>query len=163
MPGIETATGPETDRETEAHVLRRSTQFRILDQHEPGSPTGAHSRRSGDRHTLGSIIWLAMLRLTATIFVAWYARQFVSDSEYSQWWAVTVAAIYGIAIYPAQVQYSHFKRTSKKLIESTLCSSCRYFNPEGLHCTQLDEHVSEHYLPCEGEGWEPKSFQEIES
>lgn len=102
-----------------------------------------------------------MLRLTATIFVAWYLKDSIQDSDYGQWWLVTVAAIYGIAIYPAQIQYNHFKRTSKKLIEQTLCSSCRYFNPEGLHCMQLDEHVSEHYLPCEGEGWEPKSFEDI--
>jgi hypothetical protein len=143
-------------------VLRRTTQFRILDSQRPADPQeGYRLRRSGDRHTLGSIIWLAMLRLTATIFVAWYLKVYISDAAYGQWWAVTVAAIYGIAIYPAQIQYSYFKRTSKKLIEQTLCSSCRYFNPEGLHCMQLDEHVSEHYLPCEGEGWEPKSLEDI--
>jgi len=142
-------------------VLRRSTQFRIDGPQRPADPPEGHrSRRRGDRHTLGSIIWLAMLRLTVTIFVAWYLKGHFG-SNYTEWWGITVAAIYGIAIYPAQIQYAYFKRTSKKLIEQTLCSSCRYFNPEGLHCMQLDEHVSEFYLPCEGEGWEPKSFDDI--
>lgn len=141
-------------------MLRRSSPLRIIDPHtESDSPPGRRLRRWGDRHTLGSIIWLAMLRLVATIFVAWAVRDYIP--EYGQWWAITVGAIYGIAIYPAQLQYSHFKRTSKKLMEQTLCSSCRYFNPEGLHCMQLDEHVSEDYLPCEGEGWEPKSYEDV--
>lgn len=142
-------------------VLRRSAQFRIEGPQRPTDPQERDRvRRTGDRHTLGSIIWLAMLRLTAVIFVAWYLRG-PFHSYYAEWWAVTIAAIYGIAIYPAQIQYSYFKRTSKKLMEQTLCSSCRHFNPEGLHCMQLDEHITEHYLPCEGEGWEPKSFEDI--
>ncbi len=142
-------------------MLRRSTQFRIIDPHEDEAREKNRAPWRSDRHTLGSIIWLAMLRLTATIFVAWYLRQYIPEADFGQWWAITVAAIYGIAIYPAQIQYSYFRRTSKKLIEQTLCSSCRYFNADGLHCMQLDEHVSENYLPCEGEGWEPKSFEEV--
>ena len=100
-----------------------------------------------------------MLRLTITVFVAWYLKDEISN--YADWWAITIFAIYGITIYPAQLQYNHFKSSSKRLIEETLCSSCRHFNPEGLHCTVLDEHVSEQYLPCEGEGWEPRSFEEL--
>jgi hypothetical protein len=112
-----------------------------------------------ERHTLGSIIWMSMLRLTAVIFVAWYLRAQITD--YPEWWMITIGAIYGIAIYPAQIQYNYFKRTTRRLVEETLCSSCRHFNPDGLHCLLLDEHVNEQYLPCEGEGWEPKSFEDI--
>jgi hypothetical protein len=101
-----------------------------------------------------------MIRLTVTIFVAWYLKDRFHD-YYSEWWTVTVAALYGIVVYPAQIQYYYFKKTSKRLVEQTLCSSCRYFNPDGLHCTRLDEHISEDYLPCEGEGWEPKSFEDF--
>lgn len=100
-----------------------------------------------------------MLRLTAVMFVAWYVRDRISD--YPEWWMITIGAIYGIAIYPAQIQYNYFKRTSRRLVEETLCSSCRHFNADGLHCMLLDEHVNEQYLPCEGEGWEPKSFEDV--
>ncbi len=113
--------------------------------------------RTTVRHTLGSIIWMAMLRLTLAIFLVWYLKDYFAT--YSEWWMITVGVIYGIAIYPAQVQYHYFKKASRRLVENTLCSSCRYFNADGLHCTQLDEHVTEHYLPCEGEGWEPTSFE----
>ena len=123
-------------------------------------PSRQEQARRGDRHTLGSIIWMALLRLIATMFVAWYLQDKLND--YGEWWIITVVAIYGIAIYPAQIQYNYFKRTSRKLMEETLCSSCRYFNPENLHCMRLDEHVTEQYLPCEGEGWEPRAFDDEE-
>jgi hypothetical protein len=142
-------------------VLRRSTQYRFDGPAEPGRPVpGTEPARRTERHTFGSIVWMAMLRLTIVIFVAWYLKDHFT-SYYSEWWMATVGAIYGIAIYPAQIQYHYFKRTSRRLVEQTLCSSCRYFNPDGLHCTRLDEHISEDHLPCEGEGWEPKSFEEL--
>ena len=120
---------------------------------QPVSPMGGQAPYT---HTLGSIIWMALLRLGVTLFVAWYLKDHFN--VYSEWWLVTGLAIYGIAIYPAQIQYEYFKRNNRELIEDTLCSSCRHYRPENLHCTLLDEHVSEHYLPCEGEEWEPKNL-----
>ncbi len=99
-----------------------------------------------------------MLRVTLTIFASIYLRE---HFEFSEWWLVTIAAAYGIGVYPAQIQYGIFKRASRHLQEQTLCSSCLFFNADGLHCTRLDEHVSEHYLPCEGEGWQPRSFEDV--
>jgi hypothetical protein len=107
-------------------------------------------------HTLGSIIWAALVRLAVTMFVAMYLKDHFVD--YSDWWLVTGLAIYGIALYPAQIQYEYFKRANKRLMEDTLCSSCRHFRPENLHCTLLDEHISDSYLPCGGEEWEPKDL-----
>ncbi len=121
-----------------------------------GRPSRPESGGAPYNHTLGSIIWMALLRLAVTLFVAWYLKDHFN--VYSEWWLVTGLAIYGIAIYPAQIQYEYFKLNNRRLIEETLCSSCRYYRPENLHCTLLDEHVSEHYLPCEGEEWEPKAF-----
>jgi hypothetical protein len=140
-------------------MLFRPAPYRPDNLRHPDSRPGGLERGASDRHTLGSIIWMAMLRLTAVIFVAWYLRDQITDSP--EWWMVTIGAIYGIAIYPAQIQYNYFKRTTRRLVEETLCSSCRHFNPDGLHCLLLDEHVNEQYLPCEGEGWEPKSFEDI--
>ena len=114
------------------------------------------ARREPYKHTLGSIIWMALLRFTATLIVAWYLKDHFD--LYSEWLMVTVLIIYGVAIYPAQIQYEYFKQNNRRLMEETLCSSCRFFRPENLHCTKLDEHISEHYLPCEGEEWEPKVY-----
>ncbi|MBC8144313.1 MAG: hypothetical protein H7X80_01940 [bacterium] len=141
-------------------MLFRPAPYRHDNLRQPGQPsTGAPERGQSDRHTLGSIIWMAMLRLTAVIGVAFWLRDRITD--YPEWWMITIGAMYGIAIYPAQIQYNYFKRTTRRLVEETLCSSCRHFNPEGLHCMLLDEHVNEQYLPCEGEGWEPKSFEDV--
>jgi hypothetical protein len=139
-------------------MLRRSTPYRLFSVDPPNESRSDQQGRRDDRHTLGSIIWYAMLRLTITIFLSIYLRD---HFNYNEWWIVTIAAAYGFAIYPAQIQYSVFKKSSRQLLEQTLCSSCRYFNADGLHCTKLDEHVSEHYLPCEGEGWEPGSFDDL--
>lgn len=108
------------------------------------------------KHTLGSIVWMALLRFGATLIIAWYLNDHFSDP--SEWWLITTIAMYAIAIYPAQIQYEYFKHNNRRLMEETLCSSCRFFRPENLHCTKLDEHISEHYLPCEGEEWEPKVY-----
>lgn len=138
-------------------MLRRIIAYREENRKPSDQELTGRSRRDPYRHSLGSIIWMALLRLTITLFVAWYLQDHFN--EYSEWWLVTALAIYGIAIYPAQIQYEYFKHNNRRLMEETLCSSCRHFRPENLHCTRLDEHISEHYLPCEGEEWEPKSFE----
>jgi len=142
-------------------VLRRTEQYRI-DRRRSSDPFPERTPRSGEhRYTLGSIIWYALLRLVATIVIAWYLKDHLVNLAYGEWWSITMLSLYGIVIYPAQIQYRHFKKTSRRLLEQTLCSSCRHFNPEGLHCMMLDDHVSEFHLPCEGEGWEPKSYEDI--
>ena len=135
-------------------MLRRIIPYR--QQKKDQTTPGRLSRREPYKHTLGSIMWTALLRFSATIIVAWYFQDYFDKS--SEWWLVTTLAIYGIAIYPAQIQYEYFRQNNRQLMEDTLCSSCRFFRPENLHCTKLDEHISEHYLPCEGEEWEPKVY-----
>lgn len=138
-------------------MLRRIIAYREERRKPSDHELTGRPGRDPYRHSLGSIIWMALLRLTITLFVAWYLQDHFN--EYSEWWLVTALAIYGIAIYPAQIQYEYFKHNNRRLMEETLCSSCRHFRPENLHCTRMDEHISEHYLPCEGEEWEPKSFE----
>lgn len=137
-------------------MIRKGTSYRPfhVDPTED-RPDVPGKRGASDRPTFGSIVWYAMLRLVLTIAAALMLYDRV---DYSEWWWITIAGIYGFVVFPAQVQYNHFRQSSRQIIEETLCSSCRFFNPDGLHCTKLDEHVSERYLPCEGEGWEPQSF-----
>lgn len=90
------------------------------------------------------------------MFAVWILRDFIE--EYTDWWLVASFAIYGLAIYPAQIQYDYFRTANRRLIENTLCSSCRHFRAANLHCTLYDEHVTEEYLPCGGQDWEPVGF-----
>ena len=45
-------------------------------------------------------------------------------------------------------------------MSGTLCSTCRHFEPGSVLCMKLDEHVTEDDIPCGGELWEPKSYEE---
>ncbi len=112
-------------------------------------------------HSLGSIIWGALLRLGLVLMTVWFFKEYIEN--YADWWIVASLAIYGLAIYPAQIQYEYFQQSNQRVIESTLCSSCRHFRSENLHCTLLDEHISEQYLPCQGEEWEPVSLDLTEA
>ena len=112
-------------------------------------------------HSLGSIIWGALLRFGVVIMVVWYMKDWIEN--YADWWVIAGVAIYGISLFPAQIQYEHFRRSNKRAIEATLCTSCRHFRSENLHCTLLDEHISEEYLPCGGEEWEPVSLDLTEA
>ncbi len=112
-------------------------------------------------HSLGSIIWGALLRFGLVIMVVWYLQDWIEN--YADWWVIAGVAIYGLALFPAQIQYEHFRRSNQRAIEATLCSSCRHFRSENLHCTLLDEHISEEYLPCNGVEWEPVSLDLTEA
>ncbi|MBL0333357.1 MAG: hypothetical protein IPP08_06665 [Chlorobiota bacterium] len=111
-----------------------------------------------NNHNFGSIIWWTLIRVVFVIIVMWLLLD--RFNEYSQWWAITIGAIAAIGIYPAQIQYQKFKEDSKQIIEESLCTSCRWFDPEQLLCKKLDLHVSENIIPCEGEGWEPFTYED---
>jgi hypothetical protein len=72
------------------------------------------------------------------------------------WWMVSIAAIYVLIIHPAMVSYRWFERRNKKVIESSLCSSCKNFDPSAVLCIKYDKHPTENYVPCDGVEWEPK-------
>ncbi len=132
-----------------------------MEQYEPRPQSDSSPLSSGGAllgaprtpHSLGSIIWGVLLRMAIVMFAVWILRDFIE--EYTDWWLVASFSLYGLAIYPAQVQYEYFRSANRRLIEGTLCSSCRHFRPENIHCTMHDEHVTEEYLPCEGRDWEP--------
>jgi hypothetical protein len=72
------------------------------------------------------------------------------------WWMVSTAAIYVLIIHPAMVSYRWFEELNKKVIESTLCSSCKHFDRSAVLCIKYDKHPTENYVPCDGVDWEPK-------
>ena len=107
-------------------------------------------------NTIGSIVSWAILRAAGVIIVAYIVSEYVMWLDYSTWWILTLALFYGIVLWPMQVQYRIYREETARVMDGTLCSTCKYFEPTGVLCSKLDEHVSEHHIPCEGELWEPK-------
>jgi hypothetical protein len=104
--------------------------------------------------TTGSIVWGLMMRTTIIIVVSFFLLDQFQWREY--WWLV-LFAVWLLAVYPAYRQYQKFNKRMKDFEESTLCGSCRYFDPSSQLCTIYDEHVSSNHVPCGGDSWEPKS------
>ncbi|PLX32633.1 MAG: hypothetical protein C0600_01905 [Ignavibacteria bacterium] len=108
------------------------------------------------RNTIGSIVSWGIFRAAIVMLLSWVVGDLVGWLDYGTWWMLTVLIFYAAVLHPMQVQYRLYKEETAQVMEGTLCSSCRYFEPTGVLCSKLDEHVSEDDIPCEGELWEPK-------
>ncbi|MCU7496675.1 MAG: hypothetical protein HF314_15055 [Ignavibacteria bacterium] len=102
---------------------------------------------------MGAIVYWAIIRTIILIPVIWVLRSWV---DYQFWWAMSFTLIYGVIIHPAVIQFKIFEETNKDIIESTLCSSCKYFDKTAVLCTKFDQHPTLENLPCEGMDWEPQ-------
>jgi hypothetical protein len=125
----------------------------------PGEEQPAQPRKEYS-NTVGSIVGWAIFRAAVFIAVSLFLFDYLRWSNYGLWWMLTFALLYPIVFHPAQVQYRLYKEETRNVVSGTLCSSCKYFEPTGVLCSKLDEHVTEDYIPCEGEQWEPKSFDD---
>ncbi|MFZ1728558.1 MAG: hypothetical protein WBQ23_09825 [Bacteroidota bacterium] len=108
------------------------------------------------RNTVGSIVSWALLRAAIVIAVSLFVIEYVHWLDYTTWVLMTLIMIYAAVIHPMQVQYRIYTDETRTVMEGSLCSSCKYFEPTGVLCSKLDEHVTEDVIPCEGELWEPK-------
>lgn len=109
------------------------------------------------RNTIGSIVTWGIIRAAIVMLLSWFVGDMVGWLDYGTWWMLTVLIFYAAVLHPMQVQYRLYKEETAQVMDGTLCSTCRYFEPTGVLCSKLDEHVSEHDIPCEGELWEPTS------
>jgi hypothetical protein len=112
------------------------------------------------QNTIGSIVGWAILRAAVYIGISLILFDYLRWSNYALWWMITFALFYPVVIHPAQVQYRLYKEETQNVVTGTLCSSCKYFEPTGIMCSKLDEHVTEEYIPCDGELWEPRAFED---
>lgn len=101
---------------------------------------------------MGHIVFWALIRLALTITGLWILFYYI---DYGTWWMLGIVSLYVIVIHPALIQYDIFREKSKTIVNSSLCSSCRYFEETAVLCTKLDEHPTENYIPCGGDYWEP--------
>jgi hypothetical protein len=114
---------------------------------------GEVSEGGEPRFTTGSIVLGALMRtafiVIASMAIIGYYRL------YDYWWWV-ILALWLLVAYPAYQAYKKFSTEIQDIEESTLCGSCRNFEPTGQLCRLYDEHITKDYIPCEGNDWEPK-------
>lgn len=102
---------------------------------------------------MGEVVFWTIIRAAVTIPGLWILK---GQIDFQLWILISVAAIYVLIIHPAMVSYRWFERQNKKVIESTLCSSCKNFDRSAVLCIKYDKHPTENYIPCDGVEWEPK-------
>ena len=102
---------------------------------------------------MGEVVFWTLIRAAVTIIGLWIIKSQV-DTEL--WLMISVAAVYVLIIHPAMVSYRWFEERNKKVIEATLCSSCKNFDRSAVLCMKYDKHPTENYVPCDGVDWEPK-------
>lgn len=102
---------------------------------------------------MGDIVFWIIIRTAITIPAIWILKSYL---DYQLWLIIGIAAIYGIIIHPAILSYKKFEVKSKNVMESSLCSTCKHFDPSAVLCMKYDKHPTETYIPCEGIHWEPK-------
>ena len=105
------------------------------------------------RVTIGSIVLYALIKITLMMLGGWFIIEFYSMQQY--WWILLLSIIL-LALLPAYQQYEIYQEQSKIIQKNSLCATCRHYDDSGIVCTIMDEHVSAHYTPCGGAGWEAK-------
>lgn len=104
--------------------------------------------------TTGSIVWGVLVR-TVIIMILSLTLIDVLDLR-SNWWVILVLLWFVVA-FPAYRKYKDFSDKADEISSGILCGSCRHFVKSSQLCSIYDEHVSEDYIPCEGDDWEPGS------
>lgn len=103
--------------------------------------------------TTGSVVWGLLLRSAIIIILS---SLLINALELRTYWWWVLIALWFFAAWPAYRQWQQFSTRMEKFEESTLCGSCRHFDPSSQLCKIYDQHVSTNYIPCEGLAWEPK-------
>ncbi len=114
-----------------------------------------HFRSNSYRYTMGNIITWGILRLIVVMLGAMFILEVIPSIHYGIWWSLTAISLYAFVVHPAQVQYQLYRDDTRVVRTESLCASCRHFDPGGVLCSKLDEHVTETVIPCNAELWEP--------
>ncbi len=108
-------------------------------------------------NTTGSILFGAMIRFVFIIIITWMAVEYFGAFDY---WMASILIVVGFVFYPAYRQYVLFNQRIDTLEKSTLCGQCKHFDPTGQLCKLYDEHVTLTHIPCNGEDWEPLTYED---
>ena len=102
---------------------------------------------------MGEVVFWTIIRAAITILGLWILK---AQIDFQLWFLISVAVVYVLIVHPAMVSYRWFEVCNKKVIGSTLCSSCKHFDQSAVLCIKYDKHPTENYVPCDGVDWEPK-------
>ena len=114
--------------------------------------TNSEDEKRPEIVTTGSIVWGVLVR-TALIIVLSLTLIDYFDLR-SNWWFILVL-LWFIVAFPAYRKYKEFNDQTELMIEGIICGSCRHFIKSSQLCGIYDEHVTEDYIPCDGDNWEP--------
>lgn len=101
---------------------------------------------------MGEIIWYSILRFGLTIIFLWLTIDYWGEKYFV---LIGLLMILFFVIFPALKSYKIFIKKNKPVIENSLCSSCKHFDPSAVLCMKYDKHPSDDYIPCSGNDWEP--------
>jgi hypothetical protein len=102
---------------------------------------------------MGEIVFWTIIRTAIAIPCLWILK---AHTDFQLWLLISFAAIYVLIIHPAMTGYRWFEERNKKVISSSLCSSCKHFDASAVLCMKYDKHPTEDYVPCDGVDWEPR-------
>lgn len=101
---------------------------------------------------MGENVFWTLVRITISIPLIWILKAYISTQL---WWSISLVVIFVFVFYPAVIRHRQFQDKNKKIIEDTICSSCKHFDETAVLCMKLDIHPTENYIPCDGLEWEP--------
>lgn len=102
---------------------------------------------------MGAIVFWTLVRAAVLIPALIILHDYV---DYQFYWIIGIAAVYGVIIHPAVVQYNLFREKNKDVIDNSLCASCKHFDESAVLCMKHDKHPTMDFIPCEGMHWELK-------
>jgi len=107
--------------------------------------------------TTGSIILGVLLRSFFIIILAFFLKE---NFWWEKFWYVTLFVLWFFVAWPAIKQYQIFNEETEDFSESTMCGSCRNFDKTSRLCRKYDQHPTLDFLPCDGNDWEPTTFED---
>ncbi len=102
---------------------------------------------------MGEIVYWTIIRTAFLIFILWISKDVWGEKYF---WLIVSLSFYLFVISPAISSYRKFTEKNKKVLESSLCSTCKHFDESAVLCMKYDKHPTENFIPCEGSAWEPK-------
>lgn len=152
-PDTTASTSPRDLEELIADNARKYDEKAFGDEEDDGTGRFVAPRQPIPDVTVGSILTWGLIKTALLVVIIWFV---VEQYNLHQYWYVGLGVFWFIVAYPAFLQYQRFKEQTHHLEKNSLCATCRHFDPTGHFCRQMDEHVSETYIPCEGLKWEGK-------
>jgi hypothetical protein len=106
----------------------------------------------GEIVTTGSIVWGVLVRSGIILLLTLTLNDYFVF-RYNLW--IILVLLWFVVAFPAYRKYKKFSDKTDEMMSGILCGSCRHFVKSSQLCGIYDEHVSEDYIPCEGDSWEP--------